>query len=182
MRHIFAITIAILWLAGQGARADILTLSEAGKKTPNQMHIDAIVAQCFETADRRSAKAACAGRASDLCMDADQNWGHTTLGMMLCKMAETTAWSKIVGTELALTLDDFEKADSFDRENAHIDLPYRVPSLKETHASWQTYKTAKCQSEYLTWRGGTLAKIAGANCDLNMTADHALFLWSLRQP
>ena len=182
MRQVFAITIAIIWLLGQGALADILKLSEAGNMAPNQLHIDAGVAQCFEAADRRGSKASCVGVLSDRCMDADQNWGHTTLGMMLCKMAETTAWSKIVETELALTLDDFEQADSFDRENADIDLPYRAPSLRETQASWQNYKTARCRTEYLTWRGGTLAKIAGANCDLNMTADHAVFLWSLRQP
>ena len=182
MKQVFAITIAIIWLMGQAAVADILSLSETGEKTPNQPYIDAGVAQCFETAGRREEKASCVGRLSDRCMDADQNWGHTTLGMMLCKMAETTAWSKIVETELALTLDDFKDADSFDRENAHIDLPYRVPSLKETQASWQNYKTAKCRTEYLTWRGGTLAKITGANCDLKMTADHAVFLWSLRQP
>jgi len=182
MRQVFAIAIAITWLIGQGALADILKLSEAGEKTPNQPDIDAGVAQCFKTADRRAAKASCVGQLSDRCMEADQNWGHTTLGMTLCKMAETTAWSKIIETELALTLDDFEQADSFDKENADIDLPYRAPSLQETHAIWQSYKTAKCRSEYLTWRGGTLAKIAGANCDLNMTADHAVFLWSLRQP
>ena len=97
-------------------------------------------------------------------------------------MAETTACLKIVETELAFTLDDFEQADNLERKNMHIDLPYRVSSLKETYSGWQQYKTAKRQTEYLTCRGGKLAKIASANCDLNVTVDHAVFVWSLGQP
>ena len=41
MKQVFAITIAIIWLMGQGALADILKLSETGEKTPNQPHVNA---------------------------------------------------------------------------------------------------------------------------------------------
>lgn len=45
MKQVFAITIAIIWLMGQGALADILKRSETVEKTSNQPHVNA-VANC----------------------------------------------------------------------------------------------------------------------------------------
>lgn len=182
MKFYLAISFFGVCLWTGSALAEMWPHTDAGSETPNQAFMDALVRDCFDAAERRPAKEACSGKWAEQCMDAQENWGHSMIGMTLCTRAEATAWEKLVEREFLTTRDVLQQADERDQEPATVDLPYRAPSLLKTYRAWQLYTEAKCLSEYLTWRGGTLAKLAGAKCQLASAAEHALFLWSLRQP
>ena len=92
MKLRLAISVIGVWLCAGSALAEMWLRTDEGSETPNQAYTDTLVSNCFDAAERRLAKEACAGKLAVQCMDAKENWGHSTIRMTLCKMAESHAW------------------------------------------------------------------------------------------
>lgn len=165
----------------QHENSDKLVVGQVGSKSVDQQKTNELVFACFDTAERWEQKSKCKGQVAELCMKQDRQWGGSTVGMTLCQRAEANGWIAIIDRELGLTLDAFETSDEIDRNSPEIDLPYRAPSLRETHEIWLAFKAMRCTTEFAKYRGGTMRSIMGASCELAVNSEHALFLWSLRQ-
>ena len=52
--------------------------------------------------------------------------------------------------------------------------------LRETQRGWIEWRDLKCRFAYDEFRGGTLGRITGADCIMNMTAERAFELEDLK--
>jgi len=53
--------------------------------------------------------------------------------------------------------------------------------LRDAQRAWIAYRDANCAMEYGLWGAGSMRQIAGADCQMRMTAERMLELRSYRQ-
>ena len=138
-----------------------------------------ILDACYDAADGTEALAACKGQMAESCM-ATQDGGYTTLGMSLCAAAEADVWDKYLNSEYKTTMAWAKSAD----EDEAVYFPgyaNRAESLLNAQRAWIAFRDAECALAYASWGSGSMRSIAGAGCRLEMTADRALELRSLRE-
>ena len=122
------------------------------------------------------ALAGCKGKLAATCMETEPG-GETTLGMVACTMAETRIWEDRLDAEyeasrkLTLALDEADRAD-------FPEFASRAETLLEAQRAWIAFRDAQCRLDYAMWGSGSMRQIAGASCQLEMTADRAIALKS----
>lgn len=137
------------------------------------------IADCVAAAEGREAGRACIGTGASACFDGAPD-GQTTTGMMFCALAERDAWDRLLNEEYALARDAARAADEAEREH-FPDFAHRAEQLRDAQRAWIAFRDANCAMEYGLWGAGSMRQIAGADCQMTMTAERTLDLRSYRQ-
>ncbi|QYJ01749.1 DUF1311 domain-containing protein [Thalassovita mediterranea] len=117
--------------------------------------------------DRQS----CVGKMYDACPG---NAG-STLEMVTCITDETAFW------DARLNQVYRELMALYQQQDAEFDDAYNMAArLRETQRGWIEWRDLKCRFAYDEFRGGTLGRITGADCIMNMTAERAFELEDLK--
>lgn len=98
----------------------------------------------------------------------------TTVEMLGCYAPETDVWE----TRMMTAYEQLRAA--YAEQDADED-PVRAlaPRLESVQAQWSAWRDAKCGFQYDQYRGGSLGRIALADCRLSETAQRALDLEAL---
>jgi len=112
-----------------------------------------------ERAGNRSGRE-CIGRISDPCLKLE---GHdSTTGMVECVDAEAKAWDDLLNKAYQRVLDAVsDKAKE---------------GIREAERAWVALRDADCKVPYDIYEGGTMARLDGASCVLDHTAERVLQL------
>lgn len=132
-------------------------------------------AACFDSAEDPAAATACIGAGSAICMDADPSQNQTTLGMMFCALAEKEAWDRLLNLQYRETMDRFRAIDAQEAE-IFPEFANRADSLRDAQRAWIALRDADCSLKYAMWGSGSMRQIAGANCQLQLTAKRTIYL------
>ncbi|TMV57324.1 DUF1311 domain-containing protein [Thioclava sp. BHET1] len=127
-----------------------------------QAPTDAVAAQagaCLATGQGK----ACIGRAAKACMGAPE--GQTTLGMVDCAMAERGYWDDLLNRAYKVVMAREKAAGGTGAQ-----------ALREMQRAWIAYRDARCGFEASGYDGGTIVGPIVAQCQLQMTAEQALYL------
>jgi uncharacterized protein YecT (DUF1311 family) len=102
----------------------------------------------------------CIGRISDPCL---RQPGHeSTTGMVECVDTETKVWDDLLNADYQRLLGALgDKA---------------AESVRQAERAWIALRDADCGVPYEIYEGGTMARLDGANCVLEHTADRVLRL------
>lgn len=100
----------------------------------------------------------CKGAQAGPCTETDQ--GSTTAGSMMCWQAEGAAWRGLM-----------EQAIERARTGASS---ARAQALAASQDRWLAWRAAECQYQALIYEGGSLARVIGAYCVADLTADRAI--------
>lgn len=138
------------------------------------MHYMDITSACFDGAEDSAEANACVGQGATICMDTETD-GYTTVGMMFCTLAEYHAWDDLLNRDFGAYMAyarmlDVEISDNFP------EFANGADSLLASQRAWIPYKDAQCSLEYSLWGAGSMRQIAGANCNLHMTAERVIYL------
>jgi uncharacterized protein YecT (DUF1311 family) len=114
---------------------------------------------------------ACAGKASQLCLDRSQT-GGTTLDIVECSLVEAGLWEEILTRELAAALGHASVIDSEDPSPAGN----ATEIVRQSQAAWLAFRDAECTMAYAGWGGGSMRNIAAATCRRDLTASRAFAL------
>ncbi len=137
------------------------------------------IAPCYAAAAGREAAEACIGSGSGACMAGAPD-GQTTVGMMFCLLAERDAWDRLLNAEYARARTAAAGAD--DAERPHFpEFARRAEQLLTAQRAWIAFRDAQCAMEYGVWGAGSMRQIAGADCQLRLTAGRTLDLRDYRQ-
>ena len=132
---------------------------------------------CYESSDLASVEE-CKGTVADPCME-ESVGGFSTLGMVSCMAAETAVWDRHLNEEYRTSLRWAEAMDEADLTN-FPEFANRVASLRDAQRAWVVFRDAECGLEYAVWGAGSMRHLAGASCQLEMTAERTITLRSLR--
>ena len=135
--------------------------------------------QCYEEATGTEAKSQCIGAMAQVCMD-DQDGGHTTLGMSSCLGAEGQVWDRFLNAEYKATM---AWSAASDKDEAEYFPAYakRAEHLRAAQRAWIAFRDAECALEYAQWGSGSMRSIAGADCQMQMTAERTIDLLEMRE-
>lgn len=122
----------------------------------------------------------CKGLLQEPCMGGEEG-GETTLGMVTCTMAETRVWDGYLNAEYRESRAWAEAMDADQRTYAP-EFANLADALLDAQRAWIAFRDAQCGLEYAFWGSGSMRRIAGASCALEMTADRAIALRGLREP
>ena len=137
------------------------------------------IADCVAATEGVEAGRACIGTGAAACFDGAPD-GQTTTGMMYCGLAERDAWDRLLNEEYGLARDAARGADEAERAD-FPEFAHRVEQLRDAQRAWIAYRDANCAMEYGLWGAGSMRQIAGADCQMRMTAERMLELRSYRQ-
>ena len=137
------------------------------------------VGPCYDGAEDEPMARACIGRAARACIQGAPD-GETTVGMMFCLLAERDAWDEILNAEYARARAAARTADQADR-GASPQTAVRGDLLLDAQRAWIAFRDANCASAYAVYGAGSMRQIAGAECQMRMTADRTIELRALRQ-
>ena len=117
--------------------------------------------------DRQS----CVGKMYDACPG---NAG-STLEMVTCITDETAFWDARLNQVYRELMALYQQQDSEFGDDYNM-----AARLRETQRGWIEWRDLKCRFAYDEFRGGTLGRITGADCIMNMTAERAFELEDLK--
>ncbi|MCB1388101.1 MAG: DUF1311 domain-containing protein [Rhodobacteraceae bacterium] len=129
---------------------------------------------CFEAADGLDAGRACIGTGAGACFTGAPD-GGTTVGMMFCLLAERDAWDRLLNAEYAHARAAGQRMDDADRAD-FPDTAHRAEQVRDAQRAWIAFRDANCAMEYGAWGAGSMRQIAGADCQMRMTAERTLEL------
>lgn len=132
------------------------------------------VATCHSSAEDASTARACIGTGARDCMQTAPD-GGTTAGMMFCLLAERDVWDRLLNQEYAAAGQRAQGADDAERPY-HPEFAQRVTQLRDAQRAWIAFRDAECAMEYGAWGAGSMRQIAGADCQLRLTAERTLDL------
>ena len=121
-----------------------------------------------------SGAADCIGDAAAQCM-ADEPDGETTFGMMTCLSAEAQVWDGLLNAEYAKARDFARAMDAEDAE-FFPEFAIRADQVQTAQRAWIAFRDANCAMQYGLWGAGSMRRIAGADCRMQMTADQTFAL------
>lgn len=100
----------------------------------------------------------------------------TTVEMLSCLTPEIAVWESRMNAGLKALDVTYAEQDEFED-------PVRAlgPRLLVYQEQWLAWRDAKCGFEHDTFRGGSLGRIAGADCRLELTAKRVLELEDLAE-
>lgn len=107
--------------------------------------------------------------------------GQTTHGMVTCTVAETRLWEGYLDVEYRASL---AWAEAMDAEESLLAPGFAklAEALRGAQRAWIAFRDAECALARAFWGSGSMGRIAGASCMLEMTADRAIDLRALREP
>ncbi len=129
----------------------------------------ALIAECLASAEDASD---CRSAAISACLAYAGN--ETTAGAYECGRAAAEAWRRLM-------MDYYAAAETLLLPNATENLGPTPAELAAAQEAWEAYAAAACGVEYDLYRGGTLAKVAGAECQRRLRAARALELKALSE-
>ena len=162
----------------QFSPATLFLIVENGGARATEHEVDAyggFLEQCYEAAAGTEAKAQCIGAMAQVCMD-DQDGGHTTLGMSSCLGAEGEVWDRFLNAEYKATM-----AWSAASDEDFPEFAKRAEYLRAAQRAWIAFRDAECALEYAQWGSGSMRSIAGADCQMQMTAERTIDLLEMRE-
>jgi uncharacterized protein YecT (DUF1311 family) len=119
------------------------------------------VESCITAATTIEARRACKGVVADPCMR--EPGGDSTAGVVQCQSQEDEQWRALLVARLAgLTADD----------------PTRSEALSTAQTAWLAYREAECAYQAAAYEGGSLARVVGASCYMDLTAERVISLIS----
>lgn len=121
----------------------------------------------------------CKGALSQICSQTEAG-GDTTLGMVDCMAAETRVWDDYLNREYQATLAWAAEMDALEGV-ADTGFPSLRDALRSAQRIWIDFRDAECLVDYAVWGRGSMRTIAGASCQMEMTADRTIHLRSLRE-
>lgn len=133
-----------------------------------------VIETCLDAAPDATKAETCIGRGSQVCMDTESD-GFSTLGMMFCLLAEAEAWDRLLNREYSAARDGLAAMDAQEAE-LFPEYAERADWLLEAQRAWIPFRDGQCALEYAMWGSGSMRNIAGADCQMLMTADRAIFL------
>ena len=128
------------------------------------------VPACLASADPQ----ACIGQGADRCMTEIEG-GGSTQGMTVCIHAEEVAWDALMAARYSAALATAAEADVLEAEEGLIDVS-RVAEVTASQTAWIAFRDANCTMHYGKWGNGTMRFIAGAECEMQMTAERTIEL------
>lgn len=132
---------------------------------------------CFSKVDP-NASADCKGVVFQTCAETEEG-GYSTLGMVACMAAETRVWDDRLNQEYKQSMAWARALDAADK--AHFpEFAKRADSLLAAQRAWIAFRDAECGLDYAVWGAGSMRQIAGASCQMEMTADRTISLRDLR--
>ncbi len=133
---------------------------------------------CYESAEDYAGKTDCIGSVSAKCQEVEEG-GYSTFGMSSCNNDEYLAWDVLLNEEYQATKAAFE---AWDKDEAEFFPEYarRVETLRDAQRAWITFRDAECELEYAIWGSGSMRHIMGTACNVDMTAERTIELWSMR--
>lgn len=102
----------------------------------------------------------CIGIIANPCMETPD--GSSTIGMSFCTLRETKWWDRQLNSNYQQLKGIMNQQD--------------FTQMRDLQRKWIAYKDAKCKFEHASWKGGTIASVASAQCFLDTTADQAITL------
>lgn len=116
----------------------------------------------------------CIGAAAQLCMEMTER-GQSTAGMVDCMAQETAVWDDLLNATYGDVIAMMRAGDAADAETAP-EYAVREDSLRAAQRAWITFRDANCRADHAVWGTGSMRRIAGASCMLQMTAERTLDL------
>lgn len=163
MMRLFCIGIA-LWAGPAAAEANWL--------------YEPMVAVCAERTQQDGGPQSCIGDAASACMSGEAD-GETTVGMMFCMLDERDVWDALLNDEYQRARE-FARAMDADDQTLFPEYAVRADQLLAAQRAWIAFRDANCAMEYGVWGAGSMRQIAGASCQMRMTAERALELRAYR--
>jgi uncharacterized protein YecT (DUF1311 family) len=160
-------------MRGAALALGLAIAAPAAAQSPADRHM-AGVPRCFAAAATAEAARACVGTGSAACMQAGPD-GQTTSGMVECLASEAGAWDRLLNAEYALTRDWARALDDADRPYG-AESARRVDSLRTAQRAWIAFRDAECDFAGSLHGSGSLGRILGADCFLQMTATRTIDL------
>lgn len=154
----------VLTLAVPAAAQD--AVPESGPRPGDIAEIDVCLTSSLEAGD---AAEECVGIVSGPCMEAAD--GATTVGMMACMGRETQAWDAILNDQWPKLM---QRARSLDGGAVAQDQPGRAETLRDAQRAWIAFRDAECAHAYASGGDGSIRRILGASCLLDLTAERAI--------
>lgn len=127
------------------------------------------LASCLEDADQ-GARESCIGISVAACTAE----ALTTVDMLGCLAPETEIWEARLSAAFDALRAVYVEQDGYDDPARAL-----APRLEAYQAQWTAWREAKCGFEYDKFRGGSMGRIASADCRLEETARRALELEDL---
>lgn len=141
--------------------------AQSGASPADLARDDANMSQCLEAVRNMNEGGAnngdmhdCIGIIATPCMETPD--GSSTIGMSFCTRRETDWWDKQLNSSYQQLKNIMNQQD--------------FTQLRDLQRKWIAYKDAKCEFEHASWKGGTIASVASAQCFLDTTADQAITL------
>ena len=117
---------------------------------------------------------ACAGRAAEACMDANEG-GYTTVGVVACMDLELQYWNARLNKAYAFAVDAAFRFDTQDDELGGF-APSMEEPLFDMQRAWIAYRDTRCAFERAKWGGGSGGGPAMVSCLLYETARQTALL------
>ena len=153
--------------------------SQATATEHEEERYGAVLEACFAEAGDYSAQADCIGVMSTTCMDSEEG-GHSTLGMTSCLLGEARVWDRFLNEEYKATRAYFDEMDVDEREYFPA-FARRVEALLAAQRAWIAFRDTECDLAYAEWGSGSMRNIAGADCQMRMTAERTIELRAKRE-
>lgn len=120
----------------------------------------AAVATCVERAKSLEALNACQTIVAQPCLE--RPGGETTAGMIGCMDRSRAAWDAALNAAYAKLM--------------HQESPGQRAALRAAQRAWIAWRDASCAYEASAMEGGSLARVIGAGCVAETTAERAIAL------
>src|SRR5690606_5118972 len=88
---------------------------------------------------------------------------------------ERDVWDRLLNDQYAVARDSARRMDEADRDD-FPEFAHRADQLRYAQRAWIAFRDANCAMEYGVWGAGSMRQIAGADCQLRMTAERTLEL------
>jgi uncharacterized protein YecT (DUF1311 family) len=95
--------------------------------------------------------------------------------MMFCLLAERDLWDRLLNQEYAAARQRAQAADDAERPY-HPEYAQRVTQLRDAQRAWIAFRDAECALQYGAWGAGSMRQIAGADCQMRLTAARTIDL------
>ncbi|MCK0094934.1 DUF1311 domain-containing protein [Yoonia sp. F2084L] len=141
---------------------------------------ESAVHDCYAAATAANGSDDCIGDAANTCMEQEAN-GYSTVGMMFCLSDEAGVWDFLLNQEYQLVKKFALERDESDLSN-FPEYAVRQEQVLNAQRAWIAFRDANCTMSYGRYGAGSLRQVAGAMCNMRMTAERVLELEQYRAP
>ena len=138
------------------------------------------VKACYEGVDQAGGlPGGCIGDAAELCMESEAG-GYSTSGMVLCLAGEHDSWDVFLNAEYQSARDAAARRDEY-YSTTDPNFAGSAESLIAAQRAWIVFRDANCTMKYDAWGNGSIRRVIGVDCQMQMTAERAIELRQYRQ-